>query len=57
MVGIRPRIAVPVHVPAANNDCEYAIGRYKLRTASMRGVKSAQGRAAIFTLCHVNLLA
>lgn len=43
-------------VPTTNNLSEYAIGRYKLRTRTMRGVKSAQGRATIFALCHAGLL-
>ncbi len=44
------------NVPTTNNLTEYAIGRYKLRTRTMRGVKSDQGRAAIFTLCRAGLL-
>lgn len=43
-------------VPTTNNPTEYAMGRYKLRRASMRGVKSETGNLAIFQLCHAGLL-
>jgi len=35
---------------------EYVFGRFKLRTRSLRGLKSETGRDAIFTLCHAGLL-
>lgn len=44
-------------VPATNNPSEQAIGRYKIRVKTMRGVKSAAGRTAIFHLCHARLVA
>lgn len=43
-------------VPATNNRTENAIGRYKNRARSMRGVKSAAGRQAMFQLRHANLV-
>lgn len=44
-------------VPATNNPSERAIGRYKIRVKTMRGVKTAHGREAIFNLCHAGLVA
>lgn len=37
-------------VPSTNNPSEQVIGRYKIRVKTMRGVKSAAGREAIFHL-------
>lgn len=44
-------------VPATNNPSEQAIGRYKIRVKTMRGVKTADGREAIFHLSHAGLVA
>lgn len=44
-------------VPSTNNCTEQGIGRYKIRVKTMRGVKSALGREAIFYLTHARLLA
>jgi hypothetical protein len=43
-------------VPATHNRTENAIGAYKTRTRTMRGVKSPAGRQAMFHLRHARLL-
>lgn len=44
-------------VPTTNNRSEQAIGRFKTRVKTMRGLKSARGREAIFHLAQLRLVA
>jgi len=44
-------------VPTTNDFTEHAIGRFKVRTKTMRGIKSEAGRNAIFTPCNASLVA
>jgi hypothetical protein len=39
-------------VPATNNASERAIGRWRIRSRSVRGFKSWPGLANAFTLCN-----
>ena len=39
-------------VPTTNNRTEYAIGRFKTRQKTMRGLKSAEGRDTVYSLAQ-----
>ena len=43
-------------VPATNNDTERAIGRWRIRSHSMRGFKTWAGLVNAFTLCNAKIV-